>query len=334
LLLNLLTIALISGGDSAERRVSLESGNQVYDALDKNKYRILRYDPKTDIARLISDAPSIDAALIILHGQFGEDGTIQGLLDLLDIPYQGSGVLGSALAMNKLAAKEMFEKKGLRVSPFLATVKGVPFDIDRAVQQLGLPLVVKPAVGGSSIGMSLVKSANALSEAIEKAHYHDRCALVEAFLPGTELTCAVVGNDLLETYPVVEIRPGDDYEFFDFDAKYTPGATIEICPARIPESVSDAVQRAAITAHKALCCRGYSRTDFIWSNDLLYVIETNTIPGMTRTSLLPQSAEAAGVSFSGLLDKLIYLSLEDFKTKCVFKDQQRRERISLALSSL
>jgi len=326
-----LTIALISGGDSSERQVSLSSGDQVFEALDKEKYMVERFDPKTDLPQIAAGAPQIDAALIILHGPLGEDGTIQGMLDLLDIPYQGSGVLGSALAMDKLVSKKMYEDSGLQVPPYHVFKDSETVLPEQVVDRLGLPLVVKPVVGGSSIGMSIVRTAEALPAAIEKALMEDRSALVESYIQGMELTCSVIGNDLLETYPVVEIRPGKGFEFFDYQAKYTDGATVEICPAEIPDEVADQVQSIAKTAHTALCCRGYSRTDFIYSQGTVYVIETNTIPGMTRNSLLPLSARAAGVSFSGLLDRLILLGLEDHAKKKNIRDQARLQRILKAL---
>ena len=164
-----LTLALIAGGISSEREVSLNSGNQVYEALDKEKYDIRRYDPKTDLNRLVADADQIDAALIILHGPYGEDGTVQGLLDLLDIPYQGSGVLGSALAMNKLVSKQLYEKAGLPVPPYVVVHKGSQGEADSIEQRLGLPLVVKPVAAGSSIGMSIVQNTPDLPPALDRA---------------------------------------------------------------------------------------------------------------------------------------------------------------------
>lgn len=332
--MNRLTIALISGGDSPERQVSLDSGDQVFEALNKKKYMVERFDPKTDLDQIAAGASQIDAALILLHGPMGEDGTIQGMLELLDIPYQGSGVLGSALAMNKLASKQMYEKNGLQIPPYRVFTNSETAIPQQVTDQLGLPLVVKPVVGGSSIGMSLVKSAEMLPAAIETALEQDRSVLVESYLPGTELTCAVIGNDHLETYPVVEIRPGKDYEFFDYTAKYTTGATAEICPAEIPDEIAGQVQSIAKTAHRALCCRGYSRTDVICSQGTLYVIETNTIPGMTRNSLLPLSARAAGISFSNLLDRLILLGLEDHTKKSHIRDRNRLQRILQAMPAL
>jgi D-alanine-D-alanine ligase len=306
-----LTLALISGGTSSERQVSLASGGQVYEALDKEKYHVLRYDPKTDLGKLIADSHKIDIALIILHGPMGEDGTIQGMLDLLDIPYQGSGVLGSALAMNKLASKHMYEKANLPMPPYMAVQKGDAVDINRVIAHLGLPIVVKPAVGGSSIGMSIVKSKETFKEALTEAFSHDHTVILETFISGVELTCAIIGNDELTAFPLVEIIPDKNHEFFDYEAKYTPGLTTEICPARIDDELTEKAQAYAKSAHAALFCRGYSRTDMMLKGRDLFVIETNTIPGMTQTSLLPKSARTAGIDFSRLLDMLIELSLAD-----------------------
>lgn len=304
------TIALIFGGISSERDVSLNSGKQVYEALDKDKYDILKYDPKTDIPRLVADAEKIDCALIILHGPYGEDGTVQGLLDLLDIPYQGAGVLGSAVAMNKLLSKHLYEKAGLSVPPYELVRREETVDVDGIVEQLGLPLVVKPVETGSSVGMTIVRDASSLSAGVEKALKFGATAMIEAFISGTEITCGVLGNQDLEALPLIEIIPGEGYDFFDYEAKYQPGATEEICPARIDAQLTREAQTHAITAHKALYCQGYSRTDMILKDGIFFVLETNTIPGMTATSLFPQSAKAAGMTFSQLLDRLIELGLD------------------------
>ncbi|MBF0375950.1 MAG: D-alanine--D-alanine ligase [Desulfamplus sp.] len=330
-------LALLSGGDSSEREVSLSSGRQVYEALDKEKYDISKYDPKTDLKQIVEDAKNIDVALLILHGPNGEDGTVQGLLDLLKIPYQGSGVLGSALAMNKLAAKKMYEQSGIKVPQYISFSKGHAFkadtletddlktnilknktlkidnsQIDSWIDKLGLPIVIKPACAGSSVGMSIVKNKEDIFQAIEKAFEFDKNIILESYIRGVELTCGVLGNsEELEALPVIEIIPGKGYEFFDYNAKYLKGASEEICPARIEDNVRIKVQEYAIAAHKALFLRGYSRSDMLLSNDgELYLLETNTIPGMTATSLYPQSAQVAGYSFSKILDKLISLAME------------------------
>ena len=305
-----LTLALLSGGISSEREVSLNSGEQVYEALDKDKYDIRRYDPKTDLPRLIQDASEIDAALIILHGPYGEDGTVQGLLELLHIPYQGSGVLGSSLAMNKAAAKQMYEKAGIPVPPYVVYDRNETVDGDACAKKLGLPLVVKPVVGGSSVGMSIIRSVADLPDALEKAFEWDSAVMIEAYIDGTELTGGVIGNSELEAFPIIEIIPDKEHEFFDYEAKYTAGITREICPARIDEDLTLQAQILAKKSHQALFCRGYSRTDLILRGRELYVLETNTIPGMTATSLLPQAGQAAGYTFTRLLDRLIELGME------------------------
>jgi len=310
-----LAVALLSGGRSSEREVSLKSGDQVFEALDKERYQVLRYDPSTDLNRLLSDAGRIDVALIILHGIHGEDGTVQGLLDLLNIPYQGSGVIGSAIGMNKLASKQLYNQMGLPTPPYIAVHRKDRPDAVSIGSRLGFPLVVKPANGGSSIGMSIVKSETVLMDALETAWRHDDAVVVESFIRGIELTCGVLGNDELRALPVVEIMPGEGHEFFDFQAKYTPGASREICPAGIDDALTEKVQTYAKMAHRALFCRGYSRTDMILSGRDIYVLETNTIPGMTPTSLFPLAARTAGISFSELLDTLIDLSIQAHKDR-------------------
>lgn len=305
-----LTIALLSGGISSEREVSLNSGKQVLEALDKEKYDVIQYDPKTDLPKLVADSEKIDAALVILHGPYGEDGTVQGLLDLLGIPYQGAGVLGSAVAMNKLISKQLYHQAGLPVPPYLVVKHGDAVGTEDLAARLGLPLVVKPVEGGSSVGMSIVRAVEELEPALEKAFEFDRSLIVEAFIAGTELTGGVLGNDNPEALPLIEIIPGDGYEFFDYEAKYKPGATREICPAPIDENLAQKARTYAVTAHQVLACRGYSRTDMILRDGDIFVLETNTIPGMTATSLFPQAAAAAGLAFGPLLDRLIELSLE------------------------
>jgi D-alanine-D-alanine ligase len=219
-------------------------------------------------------------------------------------------VLGSALAMNKLAAKQMYEKAGLPVPPYVVVMRASAHDADPAVQRLGLPVVVKPVSAGSSIGMSIVRSDRELAPALEKAFEHDAAVMVEAYIAGIELTGGVLGNETLQALPLIEIIPGQQHAFFDYEAKYTAGATQEICPARVDADVTQKAQQYAQTAHKALYCKGYSRTDMILRGQDIFVLETNTIPGMTPTSLFPQAAQAAGISFSQLLDRLIELGIQ------------------------
>ena len=309
-----LTVALLSGGISSEREVSLKSGDQVYAALDNDKYRVIRYDPKTDLNRLVADAPSIDVALIILHGPFGEDGTVQGMLDLLGIPYQGSGVLGSAIAMDKLVSKQLYEKSGIPMPAYITINRQDRLQAEACLEGIGLPLVIKPAKGGSSIGMAIVNTRDGLEPAILEAFCHDDTLVAETYIQGTELTVGVIGNRDLKALPVIEIIPNPQYEFFNYHAKYLPGASREICPAQIDEALTEKAQAYAKMAHRALFCEGYSRTDMILRNLEFYILETNTIPGMTETSLLPLAAKTAGIPFSKLLDILIELGIER-KTK-------------------
>lgn len=306
-------LALLSGGVSTEREVSLNSGKQVFEALNKEKYEITQYDPKFDLQKLVMDASNIDAALIILHGPFGEDGTVQGLLDLLNIPYQGAGVLGSSVAMNKLTAKQLYEATKIPTPGYLSFDTTDEISIPEVVDTLGLPIVVKPACAGSSVGMTIVKEQDKLDDAIKLGFEHDDTLILERYIKGLELTCGVLGNQDLEALPVIEIIPGDNHEYFDYEAKYVAGETEEICPARIDDETTQEVQVLALKAHKALFLKGYSRTDMILRNGELFVLETNTIPGMTATSLFPQSANEAGYSFSALLDKLIELAIEENK---------------------
>ena len=309
-----LNLAVIYGGTSPERDVSLISGKEAITALDTDRYTIFEYDPKDGLDALVRDAKKIDVALILLHGSPGEDGSIQGLLDLLNIPYQGAGVLGSAMAMDKNLSKQLYSDAGIPTPASIRVQKGKPFDAAATVKSLGLPLFVKPACGGSSLGMFRVTEADALAEAVEKSLTFDRNVVIEAFVDGIELTCAVIGNETPKALPVIEIIPEGGSPYFDYEAKYTAGATTEICPARISDTLTAQVMDLAERAHQTLHLKGYSRTDMMLDGDNLFVLETNTIPGMTRTSLLPRAAKTAGLSFSDLLDRLIELALEDMNS--------------------
>jgi len=305
-----LRLALIAGGVSGEREVSLKGAVEVQKALDSDKYEVVRYDPATDLSLLAADAPGIDVAFVLLHGVHGEDGTMQGFLELLNIPYQGSGVLGSALAMDKNLAKTLYRLHGLQVAEWEMAGHDDIYRPQRLLDNLRLPLVVKPVRQGSSIGMSIVREKNKLAEALQKAFEHDESVMVEEYIRGREITVGVLGNDNLQALPLVEIIPGEQYEFFDYEAKYKIGATREVCPAQVSDSIWQKAQEYGLTAHRALQLRGYSRTDMIVSGEDIYVLETNTIPGMTPTSLLPQAAREFGLSFSALLNRLIELALE------------------------
>jgi D-alanine-D-alanine ligase len=303
-------LALLSGGKSSEREVSLKSGAQVLEALDKSKYDIKRYDPQTDLNQLIVDAPNLDVALIIMHGRWGEDGTIQGLLDLLELPYQGSGVMASAVGMNKEVSKMLYQQAGLKVPREMYFSRHDIINPAAVEVVVGLPAIIKPVNEGSSIGITVAHSPEQVLDGITHALRYDHRVLVEEFITGLEVTSAILGNDDLQTLPLVEIIPGESYHFFDHEAKYKPGATKEIVPARLSPEMTTLVQECGLKAHQALGCRGYSRTDTIIRGEDIYVLETNTIPGMTATSLFPQAAAAAGIPFPDLLDRLVELALE------------------------
>ncbi len=306
-----LHIALIAGGVSGEREVSLNGAAGVEKVLDPEKFIVRRYDPATDLARLAADAPGIDFAFILLHGLYGEDGTMQGFLDLLGIPYQGSGVLGSAIAMDKQLAKELYTLNGLPVADSSLLTSEDKLEIPQLLGRFGLPVVIKPVHEGSSLGLSLARSEEELLTGIERALGHDSHVMVEKYISGRELTVGVVGNNDLQALPLIEIVPGEEFSFFDYDAKYKPGATKEICPARVSDKITKLAQRYAVAAHKALRLRGYSRTDMILApDDALYLLETNTIPGMTATSLMPQAAAAHGWPFPQFLERLVALGME------------------------
>ncbi len=308
-------LALVCGGRSAEREVSLSGAEGVKEALDRDKYDVTVYDPKSDILRIVADANKIDVAFILLHGKYGEDGTIQGLFDMLDIPYQGSGVLGSALAMDKHLSKVVYRASGIPTPDWITLESSKDINPEEIVRKLGLPLMIKPCTQGSSVGMARVDDASALGDALREAFKWDSRVMAEAFTKGREITAGVIGNRELHALPLVEIIPGEKYDFFDMEAKYKPGATREVCPAEIDEEVAVRARNIGIMAHRALSLRGYSRTDMILTEDgAIKVLETNTIPGMTPTSLFPQAAAAAGMDFSSLLDRLIELALETDNT--------------------
>jgi len=304
-------IAVLAGGWSGEREVSLKSGKAVYKALNRERYDVSLYDPRDDLETLIGKKGEIDLAFILLHGRFGEDGRIQGMLDLLQIPFVGSGVLASAMALNKRVAKDVFRRAGLPVAEDMILNREEAFSADEIAERLGVPLVVKPVSEGSSLGIAIAHDRESIAEGIRKAFQYDREVMAEAYVAGTEITCCVLGNRVLEALPVVEIVPTDAYAFFDYEAKYTPGATREICPAPVGPHVAERAGEWAKAAHRALGCRVWSRSDMIIREETLYLLETNTIPGMTETSLFPLAARAAGMSLSDLLDRMVDLSLEE-----------------------
>lgn len=255
-----------------------------------------------------------DLVFIALHGKGGEDGSVQGMLDLIGLPYTGSGVLASALAMNKSMTKRLLRGDGIEVIEEVLVRRGAlpapDLLISRVEQEIGgFPVFVKPNAEGSTVGGTLVETPDALTPAVELALRYDPIALIERYVRGMEITIGVLGNagEEIEALPVVEIVPRA--AFYDFESKYADGGSDHIIPARLSEERRDEAQQIARRCHELLGCRGMSRTDLIATADRLYVLEVNTIPGMTPTSLLPQAAAHAGVSFTELLDRLVRLAL-------------------------
>ena len=259
-------------------------------------------------AAMSNSAGPVDVVILALHGTWGEDGRIQGLLDTVGIPYTGSGVLASALAMDKVMAKRVLASEGLDVPRGVVVSSASGHDLAQA-RKVGLPVFVKPVASGSSVGAAIVTSTEQLAPAIADALHFDERALVEELVGGKELTVAVIGNDDLTPLPVIEIVT--KRQFFDYTAKYSSGESEEIVPARIPDDVARRAQDIAVRAHRALGCRGMSRTDLMWSGDRMVALEVNTIPGMTANSLLPKAARAAGIQFGDLLARFVDWALED-----------------------
>jgi D-alanine-D-alanine ligase len=291
-------VAVLMGGWSAEREVSLRSGEACMTALRQAGFRVTGIDPKRDIAQLLAEL-SPDAVFNALHGRWGEDGTVQGVLETLAIPYTHSGVLASALAMDKPRAKDVFRAAGLPV----AEHRLVDIETAATSHPMPAPYVVKPYNEGSSVGVHIVLSgANAPAQALlEKRSLYGETVMVERFIPGRELTCAVMGEVALG---VTEIVPA--VGFYDYQAKYAPGGSVHVCPAQIPSEVYRKVQQYALDAHVALGCRGVSRADFRWDDTPggdgeIILLEVNTQPGMTDVSLVPELAQLAGHSMVDLV---------------------------------
>ena len=300
----MIRVAVLLGGISNEREISLKSGKQIMKHLDRKRYRVTAYDPKTQLMRLMKDAKAgkINVAFNALHGRGGEDGSIQGLLEWLEVPCTGSGVMASALAMDKDRSKMIYRENNIPTPPSLMVDKA---DILLIQRKLGKHIVIKPNADGSSVGVTVDPPKSKWKELIEARIRKEGSCLIESFREGRELTVGILGDEAL---PVIEIRPKK--AFFDFEAKYTAGMSEEICPAPIPLSIAKKAQALGLAAHRVLGCRGYSRTDIMLSKKGLEVLETNTLPGMTVTSLLPLAAKTAGIPFPKLLDRMIRLAMK------------------------
>lgn len=298
-------LVVLMGGVSSEREVSLISGNEVVKNLDKEKYEVIPVDFNGDCTWVDEIKP--DLVFIILHGKYGEDGTIQSLMESMDQRYTGSGVVASVLGMNKMFFKFLVNKENIK-SPKAIFLKDKNVDIDN-LNTLGWPVVVKPVLGGSSIGISIVKSKEDLLKAINLAFEYDKEILIEEYIKGTEVSCSVIEDkSKLVALPVIEICPKN--EFFDYKSKYNEKLCSEIVPARISDELNQKIFEISKKIFKLLKCSGMARLDFIIKNNEPYVLEINIIPGMTSKSLMPKEARAAGISYSDLLDKIVQSALK------------------------
>ena len=304
-------VALLAGGWSDEREISLDSGRACQKALHEAGFEhvdLLDMADKGVVSKI--EAGGYDVAFVAMHGRYGEDGCIQGLLEVLRIPYTFSGVRASSIACEKEMAKTVYRAAGIPTPEGLVVRRGETPDIDAIVARVGLPAFVKPVSNGSSYGITKVTEASSLADAIDLAHESSEGALVESCVEGTEITVPVFGNVEPMALPIVEIVTGA--EFYDLKVKYEPSSLHHVCPARLPEAIYKKAQEYAIAAHKALGCAGISRSDFIVTADgVPTILETNTIPGMTETSLVPDSARHAGIEFPELCRRLVEMALEE-----------------------
>ncbi len=297
-------VAVLMGGRSAEREVSLKSGAAVRAALLRRGVDAHGVDAGADVLRQLADG-GFDRAFIALHGRGGEDGVIQGVLETLGLPYTGSGVLGSALGMDKVRSKWLWRSLGLAVPDFeVITNEGGALDVNALAAKLGLPLMIKPAHEGSSLGVSKVTAKEQLAAAIAAARELDAVVLAERFIRGGEYTCSILGR---ETLPAIRIET--PREFYDYEAKYFAADTSYLCPCGLPAAQEQAMQRLALQAFEVLGCRGWGRVDFMLDGaGQPWLIEVNTVPGMTDHSLVPMAAREAGISFDDLVWRILETS--------------------------
>ncbi|MCC5826207.1 D-alanine--D-alanine ligase [Alkalimonas sp.] len=298
-------VAVLFGGTSAEREVSLRSGTAVLNALQQSGVDAYAFDPKSQpLAELAASKP--DRVFIVLHGRGGEDGSMQGALQLLGLPYTGSKVLGSALAMDKIRCKWLFQAQGIATADF-RVLRSVPEATTALLAELGGKVMVKPASEGSSIGMSMADNVAALQAAVAEALRFDQDVLVERWIQGRELTVAVLGEQVL---PIIEMRT--PHTFYDYQAKYQADTTEYLCPAPIDAALTERVQQLAWQAFTAVGATGWGRVDFMLDQQgEPYVLEVNTVPGMTEKSLVPMAAKAAGLSFSELVLQVLAQTGQD-----------------------
>lgn len=296
-------IGVIMGGISSEREISLKTGEEISKNLDKSKYKVypIVIDKKEE---LINKVAGMDFIYIALHGRFGEDGTVQGILESLNIPYSGCGVLSSALCMDKDMTKKIVRAEGINTADWFM-VKSVD-DIEyEVIERMGYPVVVKPNSGGSSVATNIIKKKEDIKEAAAEALKYDKEVMIEAYIKGDEITCCMLGERML---PILAIKPRAS--FFDYTSKYADGGADEFI-VELEEGLHKKVEEMAVKCYRALKCSVYSRVDMIVKDGVPYVLELNTLPGFTSNSLFPKSARGVGISFSQLLDMIIEGSIAE-----------------------
>ncbi|MDH5511684.1 MAG: D-alanine--D-alanine ligase [Gammaproteobacteria bacterium] len=294
-------VAVLMGGPSAEREVSLKSGKAVLAALKDRHVDAHGIDADKSTLRILEDG-KFERAFIVLHGRWGEDGVIQGALEVLDIPYTGSGVLGSALGMDKLKSKDLWLAAGIPTPEYAMLDAGT--DFDKVAAKLGLPVFVKPVREGSSLGVSKAKTAAELKAAWRSAAKYDDQVIAERFIDGAEITCGILGDQAL---PLIKIET--DREFYDYEAKYLLDTTRYLCPCGLPGEQERAIQALGRRAFAVLGCSGWGRVDFMLDKSgRAFVLEVNTVPGMTDHSLVPKAANQAGMDFGELVMRILETS--------------------------
>ena len=305
-------VAVLKGGRSLERQVSLRSGARVEDALGRLGHEVVSIDAGHDLIRRLRDADP-DLAFIAMHGRDGEDGTVQELLEIIGIPYTGSGVLACGRAMDKVLAKHLMLEAGIPTPEFFAFNEtafrelGAADALGEIEERLAFPIVVKPSSQGSALGVRFARSAADVPAAIVAAFSYDSRVLLERHVDGRDLAVSILDGEPL---PVVEAVPHDD-EFYDFEARYEIGRTDFVCPAELPDGLTEAAQELALRTYRLLGCTAFARVDLMLdAGGELTVLEANPIPGLTDTSLLPQAADAAGISFDSLIGRILELALE------------------------
>ena len=297
-------LAVLYGGTSAEREISLSSGKAIIDACKTLRHEVVELDPVNGMSNMISDLLSVDLVFNGLHGGDGENGVIPGFLQSLCVKFTGSGNEASAICMDKRVSKALVHRKGISTPDWVSFGKSDKIPMDNS---LVYPLVVKPNDQGSILGLSIVENDSQLEDAVAMARQFGNIILLEEFIAGKELTVTVIGDD---SYPIVEIVPKHD--LYDYDCKYTKGMAEYICPADLPDSLTKSIQESSVKIHHLLGCRHYSRVDFrLDENNKAWFLEVNTLPGMTETSLVPKSVAASGLSFSELIQIIIKEAMKD-----------------------